>query len=209
MPETKPSTPPLVRQSPRLAMPVPPEPKDEELCLRAREGSRVAFEALVRRHQKPVYFMCLRYVNDHDVAADLAQRTFIRVMGKVGELGEVQTFKSWLYRIAANLSLNHLRDSARFVDEGGMPPERAVPPEALSRLETSEEADALRRAVARLPTKQRMTLELRIYDELSFRDIALALDTTEGAAKVNFHYAIRRMRELLSKPMGGRLGEEG
>jgi RNA polymerase sigma-70 factor (ECF subfamily) len=72
-------------------------------------------------------------------------------------------------------------------------------PEAQSRLEAAEDAVELRRAVAELPTKQRMTLELRIFEEMPFRDIAVALETTEGAAKVNFHYAVRRLRTLLTK----------
>ncbi len=186
------------------------QPTDEELVLQARDGSRPAFETLVRRHQKPLYFLCFRYVRDHDAAADLAQRSFIRVLEKLHELREAQTFRSWLFRIGVNLALNHLRDHARFVEEdAGFPVEPAAAPEALSTLENLEQADALRRAVTELPTKQRITLELRVYEELSFRDIAAALDTTEGAAKVNFHYAVRRLRALLAKSSPGKRGLNG
>jgi RNA polymerase sigma-70 factor, ECF subfamily len=178
----------------------PQEATDAELVARARAGSRSAFEALVRRHQKPLYFLCYRYVRDHDVAADLAQRTFIRVMERLGDLREASIFKSWLLRIGANLALNHLRDHARFVsDESAVATEMAVvPADAPALVEAREDAQALRRAVAELPTKQRMTLELRIYEGLSFREVAAVLDTTEGAAKVNFHYAVRRLRGLLA-----------
>jgi RNA polymerase sigma-70 factor, ECF subfamily len=62
--------------------------------------------------------------------------------------------------------------------------------------------------VAELPTKQRMTLELRVFEEMSFKDVADALDTTEGAAKVNFHYAVRRLRDLLARARGG-MGKVG
>jgi RNA polymerase sigma-70 factor (ECF subfamily) len=174
------------------------ELSDADLVTRARTGARAAFEALVRRHQKALYFLCLRYVHDHDAAADLTQRAFIRALEKMDELRDAQIFRGWLYRIGANLALNHLRDHARFVDEEGPPPEEPpVVAEAHARLEAAEDAQALRRAVARLPTKQRMTLELRVYEDLPFRDIAAALETTEGAAKVNFHYAVRRLRELM------------
>jgi RNA polymerase sigma-70 factor (ECF subfamily) len=183
------------------------EPSDADLVERARTGAGAAFEALVRRYQKPLYFLCLRYVHDHDAAADLAQRAFIRALEKMDELREANIFRSWLFRIGANLALNHLRDHARFVDEEGPavgdPP---LTPEAQTRLEAAEEALALRRAVALLPTKQRMTLELRVYEDLSFRDIASALETTEGAAKVNFHYAVRRLRTLLAPAAAGALG---
>jgi RNA polymerase sigma-70 factor (ECF subfamily) len=177
------------------------EVSDDELVRRARGGDSRAFEQLVRRYQKPLYFLCRRYVRDHDAAADLVQRAFIRVMDKIRELREEHIFRSWLYRIGVNLALNHLRDHARFVDdEGAAAVAEAVPaPEPMSHLEAAETARALREAVAELPTKQRMTLELRVYEELSFKDIALALDTTEGAAKVNFHYAVRRLKTLLGK----------
>jgi RNA polymerase sigma-70 factor, ECF subfamily len=184
------------------------EPGDEELVHLAKAGSRPAFESLVRRYQKPLYFLCFRYVRDHDAAADLAQRTFIRVLEKLSELREENTFKSWLFRIGANLALNHIRDHARFVEETepGMGEEMSRTLEADAQLEAAELAEALRQAVGLLPTKQRMTLELRIYEELAFKDIAVALNTTEGAAKVNFHYAVRRLRDLMGKASAGRVG---
>lgn len=188
------------------------EPSDEVLVEQAksgREGGRRAFEALVRRYQKPLYFLCFRYVRDHDVAADLTQRSFIRVMEKLQELRDVQIFRAWLFRIGVNLALNHLRDHARFVDNGGdqqLGEEPMAGPEALAVMEASEDADALRRAIEALPPKQRITLELRVYEELSFRDIAETLDTTEGAAKVNFHYAVRRLKSLLGGHPAERVG---
>jgi len=196
----------LVQQSP-TPMTAPEEPSDADLVERTRAGSRPSFEALVRRYQKPLYFLCLRYVHDHDAASDLAQRTLIRALEKMEELRDPGIFKSWLFRIGANLALNHLRDNARFVEEQG-PADEPVLPEAEAQLEAAEDAAALRRAVAELPTKQRMTLELRVFEELSFRDIAGALETTEGAAKVNFHYAVRRLRALLVKAKTG-LGKVG
>ena len=196
----------LVQQS-TAPMTVVVEPTDAELVERARAGVRAAFETLVRRHQKPLYYLCLRYVRDHDNASDLAQRTFIRALEKMDELRDARIFRSWLFRIGANLALNHLRDNARFIDDqapaGGdeaqLVPEAQVALEAEAQMVAAEDAVTLRRAVAELPTKQRMTLELRIYEEMPFRDIAEALETTEGAAKVNFHYAVRRLRALLSK----------
>jgi RNA polymerase sigma-70 factor, ECF subfamily len=195
-----------VTQSPLGAM-TQPELGDEALVREARGGSRPAFEALVRRYQKPLYLLCFRYVRDHDIAADLAQRTFIRVMEKLTDLREDHTFRSWLFRIGANLSLNHLRDHARFVDEAAAGREEpTVPPDTETQLEKAELGVALRLAVAELPTKQRMTLELRVYEELPFKEIAAALETTEGAAKVNFHYAVRRLRQLLASAGSGKVG---
>jgi len=193
----------LVRESAGYPMSTE-EPSDADLVTRARAGQRPAFEALVRRYQKPLYFLCLRYVHDHDGAADLTQRAFIRALEKMDELRDPSIFRGWLFRIGANLALNHLRDNARLVEEESRTTdEPAQTPEAQLRLEAAEEAVALRRAVAMLPTRQRMTLELRIYEDLAFRDVAAALQTTEGAAKVNFHYAVRRLRTILGPALGG------
>ena len=86
--------------------------------------------------------------------------------------------------------------------------DRAIPIAALSvpvldRIEAAESSAALRDAVRTLPTKQRMTLELRIYEDLPFREIAAALDISEGAAKVNFHYAVRKLRATLGPEPDG------
>jgi RNA polymerase sigma-70 factor, ECF subfamily len=179
---------------------------DEELVKRAQGGDRAALDRLVRRHQRALFALCLRYVRDADEAADLVQRSFVRAMGKIAELRDAGVFRSWILRIGAHLALNHIRDHARFVaDDGdlqmGLSDERAL--SASDRLEAAEAASALRAAVSALPTKQRMTLELRIYEDLPFRDIGVALGISEGAAKVNFHYAVRKLRGTFAPADGG------
>jgi RNA polymerase sigma-70 factor (ECF subfamily) len=178
---------------------------DEVLVKRAQGGDRAALDRLVRRHQRALFALCLRYVRDADEAADLVQRSFVRAMGKLAELRDAGVFRSWILRIGAHLALNHIRDHARFVaDDGeieaGFSDEHAV--SASDRLEAAEASSALRAAVHELPTKQRMTLELRIYEDLPFRDIGVALGISEGAAKVNFHYAVRKLRAAFAPADG-------
>jgi len=88
---------------------------DEELVKRAQGGDRTALDRLVRRHQRALFALCLRYVRDADEAADLVQRSFVRAMGKLAELRDAGVFRSWILRIGAHLALNHIRDNARFV----------------------------------------------------------------------------------------------
>jgi len=182
---------------------------DEALVKRAQGGDRAALDRLVRRHQRALFALCLRYVRDADEAADLVQRSFVRAMGKLADLRDARVFRSWILRIGAHLALNHIRDHARFVaGDGDIEPgvgDDSGPSAsaALDRLEAAEEASALRAAVNALPTKQRMTLELRIYEDLPFRDIGEALGISEGAAKVNFHYAVRKLRVTVSPADGG------
>ncbi len=198
-----------IESAPRLVlvrMAEADDTSDEELVKRAQGGDRTALDRLVRRHQRALFALCLRYVRDADEAADLVQRSFVRAMGKLAELRDAGVFRTWILRIGAHLALNHIRDHARFVaDDGNI--EAAISdersPSASDRLEAAESAKALRAAVDTLPTKQRMTLELRIYEDLPFRDIGVALGISEGAAKVNFHYAVRKLRGAFSPADGG------
>jgi RNA polymerase sigma-70 factor (ECF subfamily) len=182
-----------------FTMAVSKEPSDAEWVAKVREGNRSAFDTLVRRHQKSVYFLCLRYVRDHDTAAELTQRAFVRVYEKLAELRATNAFHPWLLRIAANLAINHLRDNARFLNDLSETSVEASPSIQVL-LEQQQISQTLHQAVARLPTKQRMALELRMYEDLSFREIAKALDTNEGTAKVNFHFAIKKLRAFFKVP---------
>ena len=174
-------------------------PTDPDLALveRFRAGERRAFDELVRRHQRGLWRVARRYVKNDADAADLAQQTFVRAFKAIHAFRGAASVRSWLYRIAINLSLNHVRDHAREVvdtiDDAKLTA-RATGPQ---RIIDDEDAARLRDAVAELPPKQRMVLELRVFDELSFREVAELADCTENAAKVNFHYAVKRLKEIL------------
>ncbi|HWM84920.1 MAG TPA: sigma-70 family RNA polymerase sigma factor, partial [Kofleriaceae bacterium] len=87
--------------------------RDAALVARYRAGDRSAFEDLVRRYQRPLYYLALRYVRVEADAADLAQRTLVKVYGALAGFRADSSFRTWLYRIAINLCLNHLRDRKR------------------------------------------------------------------------------------------------
>jgi RNA polymerase sigma factor (sigma-70 family) len=171
-------------------------PPDRDLVRRAMAGSRPAFEALVRRHQRPLYHLCLRYVRAHDDAVEVCQRTFVQAMNAVGRLRRPEAWKGWLCRIAVRLSLNHLRQEARFA--GAVDPAELPAPVPLFLIEPSDRSADLRQAIARLPTRQRQIVELRLYQELSFREIGQALRSNSGATKVSFHEARKKLRRWLA-----------
>ena len=161
-------------------------------------GDDKAFEALVRRYQRPVLAIARRFARDQDDAEDLAQRAFINASQRAsGWRGG--SFKSWLFRIVVNLAKNHVRDTARF-DRGEQAQEREAEPtapDAESRIEAAERQQKLRAAVARLPRRQREVLLLRIDGDLPFAEIAATLQITEVNAKVNFHHAVQKLKQLL------------
>lgn len=172
-------------------------PDDADLLVAHLAGDAQAFSALVRRYERPVYRLALRYARDADEAEDLAQRTFLRVLAHAGDLRPGQPFAAYLFRIAANLCKNHLRDRARLVF--GLPLEAAAPDAGASpdALEAQQRRSKMREALARLPQRQRQVVSLRVDAELPFAQIAEALGITENNAKVNFHYAVKRLQKLV------------
>jgi RNA polymerase sigma-70 factor (ECF subfamily) len=167
-----------------------------EVCL----GGRVeAFDVIVERHQRPVYQLCFRFVRRHEDAADLTQEVFLRAYRGLRRFRGDATLATWLYRIGVNVCLNHA--SARRAPETALddaPPIPASGDDPASSLVKTEQGARVRAAVARLPPKQRVTLVLRIYQGLSYREIASALGTTVGAVKANFFHALGNLRRLLA-----------
>jgi RNA polymerase sigma-70 factor, ECF subfamily len=176
--------------------------RDAALIARYLAGERRAFDELVRHYQKPIYHLAYRYLRSEADAKDLTQRTFLKVYGALPRFRADSSFRTWIYRIGINLCLNELRDRRR--GEANDRPEvieqALAPPPDVEALDARARGAWLRRAIASLPPKQRMVLELRIYDELPFREVAELVGSTENAAKVNFHHAVKRLRAL---------GEEG
>src|SRR2546423_7029206 len=107
-------------------------PDDQELVARFVGGDRGAFDALVRRYQRPIYWLALRYVGNDADAKDVAQRALVQAFTRVAELRNQQSFRAWVYRIAGNLALNVVRDrkpQAPLADDvAGAHPRRPPPP---------------------------------------------------------------------------------
>jgi RNA polymerase sigma-70 factor (ECF subfamily) len=177
----------------------PQDPDDTELVRRAREGDRKALDALVGRHQGVVYRFLLGFLKDEDQAADATQDTFLKALGRLEGFRGESSFRTWLLAVARNEALGIIRSHSRRredalfgaeqVEDGEMAPdEKSV---------RDEEIRRIRAALDRLPEKQRLSVGLRLFDGMSFREVAEVIGSTEGAARVNYHYGIGRLREWL------------
>ncbi|MBK9035169.1 MAG: sigma-70 family RNA polymerase sigma factor [Myxococcales bacterium] len=170
---------------------------DAALVARAQRGDGAAFEQLVRRHQRGLWRLARRYVRSDADAADVTQQAFVRAYQALGNFRGDASVRSWLYRIAINLALNTVRDRGREQPSEIADDALTVAATGADRLERGQRAAALRAAIAQLPPKQKLVLELRVFDELAFREVAALADCTENAAKVSFHFAVKRLRALL------------
>jgi RNA polymerase sigma-70 factor (ECF subfamily) len=176
---------------------------DLELAERFREGDRTAFDQLVRRHQKQLWRLVRRYVKRDADAADVTQQAFVRAFKGLASFRGAASVRSWLYRIAINCALSWLRDHKREQPgQSGQTGEYADDTASEAhpapvQLIAGEDTAALRVAIGKLPPKQKLVLELRVFDDLSFKEVAELAECSENTAKVNFHYAVKKLRELL------------
>lgn len=175
--------------------------EDGELVVRARDGDAAALELLITRHQGVLFRFLVSILGDEDAAADAAQDTLVRAMGNLNGFRGDSAFRSWLLAIARNEARGMLRRSGRRKET----PLEQVPglrdgqlgPESLA--VQAAEVGRVKAQLARLPEKQRLSVTLRIFDGLSFKEVADATGSTEGAARVNYHHGIRRLREWLDE----------
>jgi RNA polymerase sigma-70 factor, ECF subfamily len=170
---------------------------DRELVERFRDGDRAAFDQLVRRHQRGVWHLVRRYVRSDADSADVTQQAFVRAFRGLVTFRGAASVRSWLYRIAINCALSWLRDHRREQPTEIADDVLIDTHQAPARIEGDQVSARLRGAIAQLPPKQKMVLELRIFDDLSFREVAELADCSENTAKVNFHYAVKRLRDIL------------
>ena len=178
-----------------------PDP-DHDLVERFRAGDNLAFDELVRRYRDPIVALVRRYVKASDDAEDVAQKAFVRAFERIEGFRGDASFRTWLHRIAINLALNHLRGQERLqpldIDDVGAFT-NSLGTEKLVAAEVWRKVHA---RLAELPPKQRLVVELRLFHELSFKEVAIIADCSEDSAKVNFHHAVKRLRALLPNVNG-------
>ena len=161
-----------------------------------RRGEREAFDVLVARYQRPIYRLCYRYVNNHEDANDLAQDAFLKAWRAISGFRGESAFSTWLYRIAVNACLNHRALKRPLTQEL---PEVLVDPRPGAEAEAERDDDArrVRAAVSRLPDRQRATLILKIYHDLTHEEVAEILGSSVGTVKANLFHALANLRRQM------------
>jgi len=172
---------------------------DDFALVRAfQAGRRDAFDLIVERHRRTVYQLCFRFVGNHEDAADLAQDVFVRAFKGLAAFKSESSVRTWLYRVGVNVSLNRVSirrpptepiEAAERVDASAVNPLTAV--------EREEQAVRVRQAIRQLPPKQRATIVLRVYQDLSYEEIARVLGGSTGAVKANFFHALGNLKRLV------------
>ena len=177
------------------------ETTDVQLVASAKAGDQTAFGALIARHQGVAFRVALGILGDEDRAADATQDGFIKALGGLGRFRGDATFRTWLLTIVSNEARSLLRKSGRR-KESPLPVDAPLSdPGPLQdvRVVERETRGSLLSLLESLPEKQRLAVSLRVYEGMSFREVGEAIGSSEGAARVNYHHGIRRLRELMEK----------
>lgn len=190
------------------------EISDELLMARYQRGDSEAFATLVKRHKRRIYNFVLRQVKQHAIADELAQEVFLRVVQRGGEFKHEARFTTWLYAIARNLCIDHLRkqslrrhpslDQAPNSDPNAVPLRETVadpnPRSSVERGVTSARVgQSILRAIDELPEDQREVFLLREIGNLPFKEIAEITGAGENTVKSRMRYALERLQRTLSE----------
>jgi len=175
-------------------------------------GNDAAFTQLVTRYKDPIINYINMMVGNYDIAADLAQETFLRVYQNIGRYNSLYRFSTWIYRIATNLAIDEIRYRKRrgqvfyrnvWENQSGCATDEREP--ALQDSGRSPSDEVLRKesgqvlgdAIRSLPTKYRTAFVMKEVQELSYEEIAGILKTSPGTIKSRLH----RARELLQRKL--------
>ena len=162
------------------------------LLARARDNDYQAFEALYRLHVGRVFALCVRLLNDRDMAEDLTQDAFVQAWKNLSAFRGDSAFGSWLYRIATNTVLSYLRKQKHFMhalDADEMEFEYR---------ETQDEQIGLEEAISRLPDGARAVFVLYSLEGYTHDEISKSLKIAVGSSKAQLHRARQLLQEQLS-----------
>ena len=180
--------------------------KGEQAAIdRARRGDRDAFRVLVESHVPAVFRLAYRMIGNVPDAEDMVQETFLKAWKQIAKFDGRASFSTWLHRICANCSLDHLRASKRrqdlrLADDEAPDPFEQLPcsrpsPERLAL--SSEIAERLLPALNELSEMERVAFVMRHYEGVGIDEISAALGVQPGAAKHSVFRAVQKLRRAL------------
>ena len=180
---------------------------DNELITRYVAGDENALKQLINRHQKKIFSYILMSVKNRELAEDIFQDTFIKVINtlKSDNYKEEGKFLQWVMRIANNLKIDYYRKVQRMPafesnsDFNIFDVLNGTDPSIEQKIITEQIYSDVKNLVQYLPEEQREVLEMRIYDDVSFKDIAEITNVSINTALGRMRYALINLRKLIKE----------
>ena len=190
---------------------------DADVVVLAQQGREAAFRELVRRYERPIFSLVYRMVRDREAAEELAQDTFVRALNHIDRYSPEFKLSSWLFKIANNLAIDHLRRvRLPTVSISGSPDARTPDeveatsfeveshdPSPLEAIQSRELGTAIDRAIAALRPEYRSCIIMRHVEGRSYEEIATTLDLPLGTVKTYIHRARHELRKALEAAHNG------
>jgi len=184
---------------------------DQQIVAWAQDGAEAAFRELVRRYQRPVFSLIYRMVRDREAAEDLAQETFIKVLNAIDTYRPEHKFSSWIFKIANNAAIDHLRRREPDVlSLEGAPDAVSIERQEATALQVSDRGESpldelearelgshIESAIARLRPEYRACILLRHVEGRAYEEIATILGLPLGTVKTYIHRARAELRDIL------------
>lgn len=173
---------------------------DVQLIEAARAGDSRAMNRLFQRCYPRVYAIGLRYFGEDHRAADISQQACLQMQRKLGQLTDLYSFRTWLYRIVMNCCHEEARSRSRrltHMEQFFRQPRSASAPAADRPLLEEEKRRQVLDALQRIPPEQREVIIMKEYEELTFREIAALLELSENTVKSRLYYGLKALRRLL------------
>jgi len=183
--------------------------EDRMLIAKAKQGDSQAFEVLVRKYQKPIYYLCHRMTGAHQSADDLSQDTFIKAYISLQTFNEGMNFFSWIRRIAVNSALNFLKkrrrekslgDREMRVIDSSKVSSPEMPQDALQKKQMEEK---FKQALTELPDEQRVIFVLKVYENQSYDQISSMLKIPHGTVMSRLSRARQKLKNEMSEFLRG------
>lgn len=182
--------------------------EDRILVANAKKGDNKAFESLLKKYRKSVYYMLLKMVKNADDAEDLTQEAFAKAFNSIEKFDSKYAFSTWLFRIATNNCIDFIRKKRVQTVSIDQPVEgddgsnmrfdvKDENPDPNQKVQKKQRQHYLNMAIERLPEKYRVLVELRYFRELSYEEVAQELQIPLGTVKAQLF----RARELLNQEL--------
>ena len=197
--------------------------EDLVLVTAVKGGDRQAFKVLMQRYQRKVYAVAFGFLRNQEDALDVVQESFIKVHRYIGKFEGNSSFYTWLYRIVANLCIDHLRKAKRHRDvefDDGLrhdgkdePPSDLVPHlgrfgDPSDMLRRKEILAAVEASLAQLSDKHRAVIVMRELQGMSYEEMAQAMKCSKGTIMSRLFHARRNMQKHLKERLGYRASEK-
>jgi len=175
--------------------------EDKDILEKFRiEGTKqLAFNLLIRKYQKRVYWLARKMVIDHDDANDISQEVFVKIWFHLDEFRSESGLFTWIYRIASNECLKVLKKKRLrfFLPIGDVEGELSDKISSEHHFTGDEIQRKLQLAILKLPEKQRLVFNMKYFEDITYEEMSGILGTSVGALKASYHHAVQKVQANL------------